>query len=524
MSKFTRKFYFLVICGVIVGILILSIARLDRLRTNISVTTEKESISRHPNAIAALEAGIESYQHSQMLDAEIAFRKAIAQDANLAEAYNNLGVILFWNDRSQDAIAAFRKALDLKPSYRVANTNLGWLLKTEHYFQEFIEAYAKKMPVNPNESLARYSLILKPASDRWDYSTLAQAIEQYRSQVKRNPRSAWSHYNLGIVLDMLGDLPAAIAEYQIAVDLQSDFAEAHSDLGNVLGILGKEKQAIFHLTKARDLFRKKSKIDYRATNNYDAWQAEQLIAQFQSKSDNKKNLAFNSSKLMATAFVEEGKILSPDRVYAKVSPSIVCIEKETSQDGECGGGGIIVTSDGLVLTNQHVIGTKSTVSVKLKDGRKLTGKVFESDLVFDLALLKLQGANDLPKVTWADTKIKDEAGGELILVDSNPVYAIGFPFPEEWKMSNGQVLKLQSQKIQSYRTLLKAFITSSDLVLPGYSGGPLINSYGQAIGITSHRHRKTGVGRHISVGTIRGFIDEVVPWLRITNGRWESLY
>lgn len=189
--------------------------------------------------------------------------------------------------------------------------------------------------------------------------------------------------------------------------------------------------------------------------------------------------------------------------------------------------GIILTSDGFVLTNEHVVRkeptetVEPTVLVTLKDGREFTSKVLDRDSLFDLALVKLDNASGLPFATWASYDVKEAKRlhlTELNFIVSKPVYAIGFPAGEPWKMTSGDVTALYGGSIPPHETPKNQFITQPGLVSPGYSGGPLINSHGQVIGITSRQHQKAGGGSHISVLTVKGFIDEVIPVLRRIDG------
>ena len=143
------------------------------------------------------------------------------------------------------------------------------------------------------------------------------------------------------------------------------------------------------------------------------------------------------------------------------------------------GSGFIVSADGLILTNAHVVRGAKDVTVKLTDRREFQAKVLGSDAQTDVAVLKIEATN-LPVVTLGSSR--DLKVGEWVL-------AIGSPFGFENSVSAGVVsAKGRSLPDDSF----VPFIQTDVAVNPGNSGGPLLNTRGEVIGINSQIYSHTG--------------------------------
>ena len=143
------------------------------------------------------------------------------------------------------------------------------------------------------------------------------------------------------------------------------------------------------------------------------------------------------------------------------------------------GSGFIVSADGLVLTNAHVVKDASEVTVKLTDKREFKAKVVGSDAQSDIAVLKIDAKN-LPVVKLGNSE--DVRVGEWVV-------AIGAPFGFENSVSAGIVsAKARSLPDGTY----VPFIQTDVAVNPGNSGGPLFNMKGEVIGINSQIYSRTG--------------------------------
>jgi serine protease Do len=142
------------------------------------------------------------------------------------------------------------------------------------------------------------------------------------------------------------------------------------------------------------------------------------------------------------------------------------------------GSGFIVSGDGYILTNAHVVSQATQIRVTLKDRRELAARIVGEDATTDVALLKVE-AQDLPHV--AIGQVEDVRVGE-------PVAAIGSPFGFEHSVTAGIV----SAKARNVDDLLVPFIQTDAAVNPGNSGGPLFNAAGEVIGINSRIWTRSG--------------------------------
>ncbi len=141
------------------------------------------------------------------------------------------------------------------------------------------------------------------------------------------------------------------------------------------------------------------------------------------------------------------------------------------------GSGFIITAEGYILTNHHVIDNADEVFVRLTDNREFKAKIIGSDKRTDVALLKIEG-NNLPVLkTGNSAKIKV---GEWVL-------AIGSPFALENTVTAG-IISAKARDTGDYLPLIQTDVA----VNPGNSGGPLINMAGEAIGINSQIYSRSG--------------------------------
>jgi serine protease Do len=143
------------------------------------------------------------------------------------------------------------------------------------------------------------------------------------------------------------------------------------------------------------------------------------------------------------------------------------------------GSGFIVSADGLILTNAHVVRDAKDVTVKLTDRREFQAKVLGSDPKTDVAVLKIEATN-LPVVPLG--KSRDLKVGEWVL-------AIGSPFGFENSVTAG-VVSAKGRSLPD--DSLVPFIQTDVAVNPGNSGGPLFNARGEVIGINSQIFSRTG--------------------------------
>jgi S1-C subfamily serine protease len=160
------------------------------------------------------------------------------------------------------------------------------------------------------------------------------------------------------------------------------------------------------------------------------------------------------------------------------------------------GSGFIIDRDGIILTNAHVVDRADKVTVILKDGRSLEGKVQGVDPVTDLAVIKVSGTKNLPIAQLGDSdrvKVGDWA------------IAVGNPFGLDNTVTLGIVstLKRASSTVGMTDKRLD-FIQTDAAINPGNSGGPLLNARGQVIGInTAIRADAMGIGFAIPINKVK---------------------
>ncbi|MBL80097.1 MAG: protease Do [Nitrosomonadaceae bacterium] len=143
------------------------------------------------------------------------------------------------------------------------------------------------------------------------------------------------------------------------------------------------------------------------------------------------------------------------------------------------GSGFIISSDGYILTNAHVVNSADEITVKLNDKREFPAKIIGADRKTDIALIKIE-ANNLPKVTQGDPD--NLKVGEWVI-------AIGSPFGFENSVTAGIVsAKGRSLAQENY----VPFIQTDVAINPGNSGGPLFNLKGEVVGINSQIYSRTG--------------------------------
>ena len=201
-------------------------------------------------------------------------------------------------------------------------------------------------------------------------------------------------------------------------------------------------------------------------------------------------------------------------VYKKALPSVVNITstqvaydffyRPVPQQGQ--GSGFILDKEGHILTNNHVIANAQRVEVTLWNQKKYTATVVGADPNHDIALLQIRGAAGLEPATLADS---------ANLVVGQRVYAIGNPFGFSGTMTRGIISALRSIEMPSGNKIEDAIQTDAS-VNPGNSGGPLLNSHGEVIGITTliatnpntNVDQSAGIGFAIPISTAKSVLDD----------------
>jgi len=206
-------------------------------------------------------------------------------------------------------------------------------------------------------------------------------------------------------------------------------------------------------------------------------------------------------------------------VYKKALPSVVNITstevvccdfflRPVPQQGQ--GSGFIIDNQGHILTNYHVVQDAQTVEVTLWNKKKFKANRIGVDPVHDVALLQITGATDLQPATLADSQH---------LLVGQLVYAIGNPFGFSGTMTRGMISAIRSVLLPSGNRIEDAIQTDAS-VNPGNSGGPLLNSHGDVIGITTMiasnpnggADQSAGIGFAIPISTAKAVVEDIMKY------------
>ncbi len=223
-------------------------------------------------------------------------------------------------------------------------------------------------------------------------------------------------------------------------------------------------------------------------------------------------------------------------VYERVAPAVVVIEVKRSSDVSLSGlpeglefflrapdgapaptnqgSGFLISSDGYILTNDHVVGdsAKDGITVRLKDGRKFPGSLIGLDDKSDLAVIKID-ARDLPTVELGDSDTAKV--GQF-------AFAIGAPFELAYTFTVGVISAKGRTNLTDSRNY-EEYIQTDASINPGNSGGPLCDIDGRVVGVNTLIYRMNrGLGFAIPINLAREVGDQLIssgrvsrPWLGI---------
>ena len=200
--------------------------------------------------------------------------------------------------------------------------------------------------------------------------------------------------------------------------------------------------------------------------------------------------------------------LSATEVYKMASPSVVGIvqyQYSYSLEAAGSGSGIILSDDGYIVTNAHVIEGAETVKVVLYNEEEYEAKVIGADTQTDIAVLKIEASN------LVEAEFGDSSQAEI----GETVYALGNPggLALQSSFTDGMISGLNRVITTDDSIYSMTVLQTSAAINPGNSGGALINEYGQVIGITSSKIISTdyeGIGFAIPTETAKPIIEEII--------------
>lgn len=228
---------------------------------------------------------------------------------------------------------------------------------------------------------------------------------------------------------------------------------------------------------------------------------------------------------------EHGEPLSAQELYRRVNPSVVMVLAQV-EEGASVGTGVIFSADGYILTNYHVLEGGSDCLVIRDNGAQYTANYVAGDPDHDLAVLKVD-AEELPAAEFGDSDT---------LTVGDPVYAIGNPLGVELPgtLTDGIVSAIDRDVLVDGRTM--TLIQTNAALNSGNSGGPLINRFGQVVGInvikmTSKYSNVEGLGFAIPSASAQRIVNDLLTWgevkpeprlgvvvlregVRLENGSW----
>ena len=184
---------------------------------------------------------------------------------------------------------------------------------------------------------------------------------------------------------------------------------------------------------------------------------------------------------------------------------------DTPQRGSSLGSGVIISPDGYILTNHHVVATADQIEVALADGRKAKGHIIGSDPETDLAVIKIDLPGTIPAVTFGHSD--QSQVGDIVL-------AIGNPFGVGQTMTMGIISALKRNHLGL--NTFENFIQTDAAINPGNSGGALADVNGNLIGINSAIYSPNGgslgIGFAIPVSTAKMIMEQIIQNGSVTRG------
>ncbi|NJN96128.1 MAG: trypsin-like serine protease [Anaerolineales bacterium] len=210
---------------------------------------------------------------------------------------------------------------------------------------------------------------------------------------------------------------------------------------------------------------------------------------------------------------------STEDVIAQIIPSVVTVINQqpqafsvNPQDGRVVGSGVIVDSRGFIATNHHVVENAGSLSVILANGQTVEAQLITSDPSRDLAVLRVN-VTDLPAIIWGDSKAVRPGQG---------VYAIGSPLGDFPSSVSFGIISGLNRALEINEHVIDGLIQTDAAINRGSSGGPLVNTRGEVIGINTFIIRESedrGVAEGIAFAIPATAAQSLLaPWIAAASG------
>ena len=219
------------------------------------------------------------------------------------------------------------------------------------------------------------------------------------------------------------------------------------------------------------------------------------------------------------AIPTDGSAMTPAQLYASQVNSVVAISTTVQSgygSGHSSGSGFILTEDGYVITNFHVVEDATAIDVVMHDGTEYAAELVGKDSSNDLAVLKIE-ASGLPAV---------KLGSSTDLVIGDMVVAIGNPLGELASTQTVGYVSGIDREVSTGGSITTISMIQTDAAInPGNSGGPLFNMYGEVIGITTAKYSGTtgsgatieGIGFAIPIDDVAPLIEDLISHGYVTG-------
>ena len=227
----------------------------------------------------------------------------------------------------------------------------------------------------------------------------------------------------------------------------------------------------------------------------------------------------NSNHGSGVSIPTDGSAMTPAQLYASQVNSVVAISTTVQSgygSGHSSGSGFILTEDGYVVTNYHVVEGATSIDVIMHDGNEYAAELVGKDSSNDLAVLKIEAAG-LPAA---------KLGSSTDLVIGDMVVAIGNPLGELASTQTVGYVSGIDREVSTGGSITTISMIQTDAAInPGNSGGPLFNMYGEVIGITTAKYSGTtgsgasieGIGFAIPIDDVEPLISDLIDYGYVTG-------